>query len=102
MILLHNLKSVFHVLIIFQCLFFSAYLFSKQYRKRLSDIILGAFLLDIALVELGGVLLHFIDLRRFLVARLPHFLYLDFPFSFLAAPLLYSYVLSMTRPGRHD
>jgi len=99
MILLHNLKSVFHVLIIFQCLFFSAYLLSQKHRKRLSNIILAAFLLDIALIELGGVFLHFLDLRRFLVASLPHILYLDFPFSYLAAPLLYLYVLSITRPG---
>ena len=95
--LLHNLKNLFHVLIIFQCLFFLSYLLSRKHRKRPANIILAAFLFVLAIIELGGVFVHFLDLKRYLLTHVPHILYIDFPFPFMAAPLLYFYVLSLTR-----
>ena len=95
--LLHNLKNLFHVLIIFQCLFFLFYLLSRKHRKRPANIILAAFLFVLAFIELGGVFAHFLDLKRYLLAHIPRILYIDFPFPFLAAPLLYFYVLSLAR-----
>lgn len=95
--LLHNLKSLFHVLIIFQCLFFLPYLLSRKHRKRPANIILAVFLFVLAFIELSGVFAHFLDLKRYLLAHIPHILYLGFPFPYLAAPLLYFYVLSLTK-----
>jgi AraC-like DNA-binding protein len=94
MAFLHNLKSVFHVLIIFQCLVFSIFLLSKKSRRR-GSALLALFLIAVGLSELGGVFLHFLDLRRILIDRLPQALYLNIPISLLAAPLLYLFIVSV-------
>jgi AraC-like DNA-binding protein len=99
MALLHNLKNVFHVLILFQCLFFSAYLLSAKPRRRGSTL-LALFLIAVGLSELGGVFLHFLDLRTFIIARLPQILYLSLPLTLLAAPLLYLFVSAVVRSDR--
>lgn len=96
MAFLHNLKSVFHVLIIFQCVVFSIFLLSARPKKR-GHTFLILFLVAVGLNELGGVFLHFLDLRRLIVSQLPRILYLDYPLSLLAAPLLYLFVLSVVR-----
>ncbi len=96
MVLLHNLKSIFHVLIIFQCLVFSVYLLSSK-TKRPGRNLLALFLIAIGFGEIGGIFLHFLDLRQFLIAHAPYVLYIHYPFVFAAAPLLYLFIASVVR-----
>ncbi len=96
MAILHNLKSIFHVLIIFQCLVFSVYLLSSKTRRP-GRTLLAAFLIAIGSAEIGGIFLHFLDLRLFLIAHAPYFLYIHYPFVFAAAPLLYLFIASVVR-----
>jgi AraC-like DNA-binding protein len=98
MAFLHNLKSVFHALIIFQCLVFSVYLLSARARKT-GNTLLALFLIAVGLNELGGIFLHFLDLRKLIIASVPHLLYLNIPLSFLAAPLLYLFIQSVVNNG---
>lgn len=95
--LLHDLKNIFHITVIFQCFFFFIFLLSQKNRNRQRNLILAAFLLTIAFTELGGVFSHFRELKGYLLNHCPFVLYIDSPFPFLAAPILYFYVLSVSR-----
>jgi hypothetical protein len=95
--MLHDIKNIFHLIIIFQCFFFSFYLLSQKNERRLSNIILVAFLLSKAITEIGGVLAHFEELRRFVISHAPHLFLIDFPFRYVYVPVLFLYVLSITK-----
>ncbi|UCE07541.1 MAG: hypothetical protein JSW07_05770, partial [bacterium] len=99
--MLHDIKTIFHIIIIFQCLFFSFYLLSQKNERRLSNIILVAFLLSIAITEIDGVLGHFEELRRFVYSYAPHMFYIGFPFRYVYVPVLFLYVLSITKRDFH-
>ena len=99
--MLHDIKTHFHLIIIFQCLFFSFYLLSQKNERRLSNIILVAFLLSKAITEIGGVLAHFEELRRFFYSYAPHIFYIGFPFRYVYVPVLFLYVLSITKRDFH-
>jgi len=99
--MLHDIKTFFHLIIIFQCLFFSFYLLSQKNERRLSNIILVAFLLSKAITEIGGVLAHFEELRNFFYSYAPHMFYIGFPFRYAYVPVLFLYVLSITKRDFH-
>jgi len=99
--MLHDIKHIFHLIIIFQCLFFSFYLLSQKNERRLSNIILVAFLLSKAITEIGGVLAHFVELKRFIISHAPHLFHIDFPFRYVYVPVLFLYVLSITKRDFH-
>ena len=92
----HDVKNIFHVLIIFQCLFFASLLLLQKRGRRTSNLILAAFLAARAAAEIGGVFLHFQALRAAIYAAAPRLFWIDLPFDFCFAPLLYLYVLSLT------
>jgi AraC-like DNA-binding protein len=95
----HNIKTIFHLIIIFQCFFFSFYLLTHKKNKRRSNNILIVFLFTIAVTEIGGVLSHFLELRSIVIAYAPQLLYFDFPFRYLYIPVLFIYILSSTIRG---
>jgi AraC-like DNA-binding protein len=95
--ILHNIKSIFHILVIFQCLLFSSYLLTQKNGKRLSNRILVAFLLAKAVTDLGGFLSHFLELKEYVLVHFPKIFYLDYTFQFLYVPLLYFYFMSLSR-----
>jgi len=99
--MLHDIKHIFHLIIIFQCLFFSFFLLTQKNEKRLSNIILVAFLLSKAITEIGGVFAHFEELRNFIFSHAPHLFYIDFPFRYVYVPVLFLYVLSITKRDFH-
>jgi AraC-like DNA-binding protein len=99
--MLHDIKSILHLIVIFQCLFFSFYLLTLKNIKRLSNIILAAFLLSKAISEIGGVFAHFAELREFVISHCPHLLYIHIPFHYLYVPVLFLYVLSLTKKQFH-
>lgn len=78
--MLHDIKSILHLIVIFQCLFFSFYLLTLKNIKRLSNIILAAFLLSKAISKIGGVFAHFGELREFVISYCPHLLFIHIPF----------------------
>ena len=86
-----DLKSVFHALIIFQCLVFSVYLLSAKIRRR-GQPLLALFLIAVGLIELGGIFLYFLDLRYLLIADASYLLHFNDPLAFLAAPLLWLFI----------
>jgi len=91
----HDVKNIFHVLIIFQCLFFAALLLLQTRGRRTGNLLLAAFLVFRAAAEVGGVLFHFQALRDAIYASVPQLFWIDMPFDFLYAPALYLYVLSL-------
>ena len=93
----HNIKTIFHLIIIFQCFFFSFYLLSQKNDKRRSNNILIIFLFTIAVTEIGGVLSHFQELRNVVISYAPQLFYIDFPFRYLYMPVLFMYILSVTK-----
>lgn len=93
----HDIKNIFHIIIIFQCLLFAIFLLSQGNNKRQSNSILSAFLFSIIVIEIGGVAAHFIELKNLLIVHFPQLFYLIFPFRFLYVPLLFLYVLSLTK-----
>lgn len=94
--MLHSIKNIFHLIIIFQCLFFTIYLLTHKGKKRWSNLFLMGFLLSIMITQLGGVLSHFEELRSLVVANAPHVFFIEFPFRFLYIPFLFLYLLSLT------
>ena len=99
--MLHDIKSILHLIVIFQCLFFSFYLLTLKNIKRLSNIILAAFLLSKAISEIGEVFAHFGELREFVISHCPHLLFIHAPFHYLYVPMLFFYVLSLTKKQFH-
>lgn len=93
----HDIKNIFHFIIIFQCLLFSFYLLSQKNARRLSNRLLAGFLLSKAITEIGGVLYHFGELKALVSSRVPHLFYVDFPFHYLYVPVLFLYILSLTK-----
>lgn len=93
----HDVKNIFHFLIIFQCLFFSFYLLSQKNNRRLGNMILAGFLLSKAITEVGGVLYHFEELRTLIIGQAPYLFYYDYPFHFVYVPLLFLYILFLTK-----
>ncbi|MBE9511879.1 MAG: AraC family transcriptional regulator [Bacteroidetes bacterium] len=93
----HNIKTIFHLIIIFQCFFFSFYLLTQKNNKRQSNNILIVFLFTIAVTEIGGVLSHFQELRNIIFSASPQLFYIDFPFRYLYMPVLFMYILSVTK-----
>lgn len=94
--MLHSIKNIFHLIIIFQCLFFTIYLLTHRGKKRLSNLFLMGFLLSMMITQLGGVLSHFEELRSLAVANAPHVFFIEFPFNFLYIPFLFLYLVSLT------
>ena len=94
--MLHSIKNIFHLVIIFQCLFFTVYLLTHRGKKRLSNLFLMGFLLSMMITQLGGVLSHFEELRSLAVANAPHVFFIEFPFRFLYIPFLFLYLVSLT------
>ena len=93
----HNVKTIFHLIIIFQCLFFSFYLLAQKNDRRRNNIILTAFLLCIALTQISGVFFHFLELRNIIFSSSPQLFYIDFPFRYLYMPVLFMYILCVTK-----
>ncbi len=92
----HDVKNIFHILIIFQCLFFASLLLALAKKKKLGNLLLAGFLMARAAAELGGVFFHFRALREAVYAHFPQLFWINLPFNVLFAPLLYLYVLSLT------
>lgn len=63
----------------------------------MSNIILAAFLICVAVSELNGVFYHFVELKKLILARVPHLIEAAFPFVYLYIPILFLYVLSITK-----
>jgi len=97
MVMLHDLKNIFHLLTIFLCLLFAWFVLLSGRGRRTSNRLLASFLIVRAAAELGGVFFHFLPLRRVVSAAAPQLFYIDLPFDFFYIPLLYLYVLSLTR-----
>lgn len=95
--MLHDIKNIFHLIIIFQCLFFSVYLLTQKHKRRLSNLILAGFLLSKALTEIGGVLVHFQALKNLAIVNLPHIFYIEYPFHYVYVPFLFLYIFSFTK-----
>lgn len=95
--MLHEIKNIFHFIILFQCVLIITFLFPKRKEKKHSNIIFIAFLFSIMIVQIGGIGIYFVELRNFLYNVFPQFYYLVFPFRFLFIPVLYLYILSLTR-----
>jgi len=93
----HNIKTIFHLIIIFQCLVFSFYLLAQKNERRRNNIILTAFLLCLALTQISGVFFHFLELRDIIYSSCPQLFYIDFPFRYLYIPVLFMYILSVTK-----
>jgi len=93
----HDVKNIFHFLIIFQCLFFSFYLLSQKNNRRSSNLILAGFLLTKAITEIGGVLNHFQELATIIFNAAPYLFYYPYTFQFVYVPLLFLYILSFTK-----
>ena len=93
----HNVKNIFHFMIIFQCLIFSFYLLSQKTQRRQRNLILIAFLISIIFVEMSGVAMHFLELKKILILHCPKLIYLINPFHYIYVPLLFLYILSFTR-----
>ena len=93
----HNIKTIFHLIIIFQCFFFSFYLLTQKNDQRRSNNILIIFLFTIAVTEIGGVLSHFQELRNVVISYAPQLFYIDFPFRYLYMPVLFMYILSIAK-----
>lgn len=99
--MLHEIKNIFHFTIIFLCVLFAYFLLTPKNRKRISNIILAAFLIAKAFPEISGILTHFGELNRLVSASFPHLFYIGSPFRFLYVPLLYIYILSLTKKNFH-
>lgn len=84
-------------MIIFQCLIFSFYLLSQKTQRRQRNLILIAFLISIIFVEMSGVAMHFLELKKILILHCPKLIYLINPFHYIYVPLLFLYILSFTR-----
>jgi len=95
--MLHDIKNIFHLIIIFQCLFFSFYLLTQKHKRRLSNLILAGFLLSKAVTEIGGVLVHFQALKNLAIFNLPHIFYIEYPFGYVYVPFLFLYIFSFTK-----
>jgi len=95
--LLHDIKVIFYAIIIFQCLFFSIYLLTQANARRRNNVWLAAFLLAVLITAAGGFIGHFQEIRPAAAASAPWLFYMDTPFAFLYIPLLYMYILSLTR-----
>ncbi len=90
-------KMIFNSLVVFQSLFFSAYLLSRENARRRVNVWLAGFLLSTMMGALWGFLGHFPELRGPILVSVPWLFYLFEPFSFLSAPFLYMYTLALTR-----
>lgn len=99
MALLYDIKVIFSALIIFQCLFFTLYLLSQANARTGRNAWLGGFLLARMAAAAGSFFDHFLEVRAVLLASAPWTLLLSMPFYYLAIPLLYFYILSLTREG---
>lgn len=74
-------------------IFLALILFSLKKGNKLANIFLGAFLLFYSLGNVGSVPTH-----SGFIADVPHLFGLFMPFIFLIGPLLFLYILSLTRP----
>ena len=92
----HDVKNIFHILIIFQCVFFGSLLLLQKKGRRTSNLLLASFLFVRAAAELGGVFFHFQALRAAVYASVPQLFWIDVPFDLGFAPLLYLYIQSLT------
>ena len=93
----HEIKNIFHFIILFQCIVFIFFLLSQTPKKRYSNFIFITFLLSIMLIELGGIAAHFIDLTELIYNRFPQFYYFVFPVRYIYVPLLFLYILSFSK-----
>ena len=93
----YNVKNIFNIIIIFQCIFFAIYLLSQHHEKKRSNVLLVAFLAVILVIETGGVAIHFRELYHITLAYFPQVHSILYPFRYLYIPLLYLYVLSFSR-----
>ena len=93
----HEIKNIFHFIILFQCIVFIVFLLSQASKKRQSNFIFIAFLFSITATELSGIAVHFIDLREFIYNRFPQLYYYVFPVRFIYIPLLFIYILSFSK-----
>ena len=94
--MLHDTKNILHLIIIFQCLFFSFYLLTQKHKRQPSNLILAGFLLSKAVTEVGGVLVHFQALKNLAIVNLPHIFYIEYPFYYIYVPFLFLYIFSFT------
>lgn len=74
-------------------IFLALILFSLKRGNKLTNFLLGAFLLSYSLGNLGAVPSH-----AGFIADIPHIFGLFMPFIFLIGPFLFLYILSLTRP----
>ncbi len=95
----NDIKNILFSIIIFQCLFLTFYLISQKARKRLSNIILACMLICIALAKMNGVFFHFRELNKIILSHAPHLIDATFPFVYLYIPILFFYILSITKKG---
>lgn len=75
--------------------FLAVLLFAFKKGNRPADLFLGAFLLAYSMANLGTV-----PWQAGIIGDHPHWFGLFMPFVFAMGPLLYFYILALTRPGR--
>jgi len=92
-----TIKLIFNALVIFQSLFFSFYLLSQTHARRRMNAWLAGFLLTTMISALEGFIGHFPSLLKAVLTSAPWVFYLFDPVSFLYTPLLFAYLLSLTR-----
>lgn len=92
----HGVKTLFHVIIIFQCLLFITYLTGYKNIRNSSKWLLISFLIVNALTALGGMLSHFLELREIFLDTAPLSLYFYYPLRLASIPFIFLYILSIT------
>lgn len=95
--ILSDIKHILHLIIMFQCILFSIYLFTQKERRK-SNRLFALFLLAVALSSLDGLYAYFPELRMLVYRHIPHLFHIGFPFHYAYTPLLFLYILSMIRP----
>lgn len=92
-----EIKSTFHILIIFQCLIFVLYLISHKETKKSSKLIFISLLVVKIMIESGGIFCHYSGLKEIAIREAPLLLYAYVPFKFVYIPILYFYIISLTK-----
>jgi AraC-like DNA-binding protein len=95
-----NAVSILILLIVFQLILFSVFLFGRENPTRLSNFLLGSFFLSLAINLLNALCFRV----HSILINYTHLTYIGAPFAFLLGPLFYLYIISITEenfiPGK--
>ena len=87
-----NPVSILILLIVFQLILFSVFLFGRKKPTRLSNFLLGSFFLSLAINLLNTLFFRI----QGLIIGYTHLAYIGAPFAFLLGPLFHLYISSIT------